>query len=230
MSDTVAPLTIGKVARDAEVGVETVRFYERKGLIARPRRPQRGFRSYPPEIVQRIRFIRQAQELGFTLREIKDLLSLRADPKADCAVVRRKSQEKLADVIAKSQQLDHIRQALEALITACPGRGAIRACSILDALGEPARIVAAGKSRRQPTNRGGRPAMKTLLFEIEGMHCEGCVDTVQALLKMEVGVQAASVSLKEGTARVLVDPTKAEQKRLATILERAGYKVSLREP
>jgi len=153
MSGTINPTTIGKVARDAEVGVETVRFYERKGLIARPRRPQRGFRSYPPETAQRIRFIRQAQELGFTLREIKDLLSLRADPKADCADIRRKSQEKLADVIAKRQRLDNIQRALEALISACPGRGAIRACSILDGLSEPPKRKSAAEPRRMRTDR-----------------------------------------------------------------------------
>jgi copper chaperone CopZ len=72
--------------------------------------------------------------------------------------------------------------------------------------------------------------MKTLVFAIEGMHCEGCVDTVKALLGMEAGVQATSVSLKEGTARVLVDPAKAEPERLAAVVERAGYKATLRAP
>ncbi len=228
MSDTFAPLTIGKVARAAGVGVETVRFYERKGLIARPRRPQRGFRSYPAETVASIRFIRQAQELGFTLREIKDLLSLRADPNTDCAAVRRRSQAKLADVVAKSRQLDRIRRALEALIAACPGRGAIRTCSILDALAVPAKRTTAAKPRQIRTIRGGRSAMKTFVFSIEGMHCEGCVDTVKSLLGMEAGVQAASVSLKEGTARVLVDPAKTEPERLAAAVARAGFKAKLR--
>lgn len=228
MSDTVAPLTIGKIALSAEVGVETVRFYERKGLIARPRRPQRGFRCYPPDTVDSIRFIRQAQELGFKLREIKELFSLRSDPKADCAAVRRKSQEKLADVIAKSRQLDRIRGALEALIAACPGRGAVRTCSILDALAEPAKHAISAKPRRIRTNRGERSIMKTLVFAIEGMHCGGCADTVKSLLGMEAGVQATSVSLKDGTARVLVDPTKTKPERLAAAVEHAGYKVKLR--
>jgi Hg(II)-responsive transcriptional regulator len=230
MVDTLAPLTIGKVAHDAGVGVETIRFYERKGLIARPHRPQRGFRSYPPETAQRIRFVRQAQELGFTLREIKDLLSLRADPTADCSEVRRKSQEKLANVIAKSRQLDSIRRALEALIAACPGRGAIRTCSILDGLAEPARQVATAEPDHMRNNRGGRSTMKTYVIAIEGMHCAGCVDTVKTLLEMEAGVKAASVSLQDGAARVLVDPATAKPERLASVVKRAGYKATLRAP
>ena len=80
-------LTISRVAERAGVGVETIRFYERRGLIKQPPRPQSwGFRFYGDEVVERIRFIRQAQELGFSLREIAELLMLRADPVADCAV------------------------------------------------------------------------------------------------------------------------------------------------
>lgn len=227
MSDTVEPLTIGKVARDAGVGVETVRFYERKGLIPRPRRPLRGFRSYPRETARRIRFIRQAQELGFTLREIKELLSLRADPKADCSDIRRRSQEKLAEVAAKSEQLDRIRRALETLIAACPGRGALRACSILDSLAQSAKQPAAGR-RRKRTSIRGRSTMKTYVIAVDGMHCEGCVSTVKALLEIEAGVKAASVSLKDKTARVLADPAQTDPERLASAISRAGYKATLR--
>jgi MerR family mercuric resistance operon transcriptional regulator len=79
-------MRISEAARAAAVGVETVRYYERRGLIERPPRPATGgYRSYPPDTVQRILFIRQAQGLGFTLSEIEELLALRADPSADCA-------------------------------------------------------------------------------------------------------------------------------------------------
>jgi MerR family mercuric resistance operon transcriptional regulator len=95
-------MTIGKAARKAGVGVETIRFYERKGLIDRPPRPNvGGFRVYPVETVERIRFIRQAQELGFSLREILELLSLRADPESDCADVRERAEAKLREVTRK---------------------------------------------------------------------------------------------------------------------------------
>src|SRR3546814_1209070 len=85
-------VTIGRAARKAGVGVETIRFYERKGLIAQPPKPARaGFRHYPEETVERIRFIRQAQELGFSLREVCELLDLRPDPQADAADVRARA-------------------------------------------------------------------------------------------------------------------------------------------
>lgn len=128
-------MTIGKVARAAGVGVETIRFYERKGLIAQPLKPRNsGFRDYPMETVQRIRFIRLAQDIGFSLHEIEELLSLRADPAADCNIVRRHAAIKLDEVERKMAELARIRTALKELIAACPGRGALRACSILEAL------------------------------------------------------------------------------------------------
>lgn len=130
-------LTIGKVARRSGVGVETVRFYERRGLIAQPPRPSTsGFRTYPEQTVARIRFIRQAQELGFSLREAGELLDLKADPAADAAAVRTRAATKLAQVEDKIRRLERIRRALEALIAACPGSGALRTCSIMEALEE----------------------------------------------------------------------------------------------
>ena len=128
-------MTIGRAARKAEVGVETIRFYQRRGLIHQPAKPDgTGFRHYPEETVQRIRFIRQAQDIGFSLREIDELLSLRADPSADCSDVRERAMVKLEDVTRKITHLEEIHAALEELIAACPGRGALRACSILEAL------------------------------------------------------------------------------------------------
>ncbi len=128
-------MTISKAARKAGVGVETIRFYEREGLIDQPLKPlDSGFRIYPEETVRRIQFIRLAQALGFSLREIEELLSLRADPAADCSDVRERATAKREEVDRKIAQLERIRGALEELIAACPGRGALRACSILGAL------------------------------------------------------------------------------------------------
>jgi MerR family mercuric resistance operon transcriptional regulator len=128
-------MTIGKAAGRAGVGVETIRYYERRGLIEQPPKPSgAGFREYPKATVERVRFIRQAQEIGFSLREIEELLSLRADPSADCADVREQAMAKLAEVDHKIERLEEVRDALEALIAACPGSGALRACSIMEAL------------------------------------------------------------------------------------------------
>ncbi len=126
---------IGAAAREAGVGVETIRFYERKGLIEQPPKPAfGGFRAYPPETLRRIRFIRQAQELGFSLREIDEILSLRADPSADCADVRAQATAKLAEVDRKIAWLKVMRRALEDLIAACPGRGALKTCTIMETI------------------------------------------------------------------------------------------------
>ena len=128
-------LTISNAAKNAGVGVETIRFYERKGLIEQPLKPQDGgYRTYPIETVQRIKFVRQAQEIGFSLREIEELLSLRADPSADCSDVRERAVVKREEVDRKMEQLGRIRSALDELIAACPGRGALRACSIMASL------------------------------------------------------------------------------------------------
>ncbi len=143
-------MTISKAARRGGVGIETIRFYERRGLIPQPPRPNdSGFRVYPEQTVQRIRFIWQAQEIGFSLREIEELLSLRADPSADCADVRRQATAKLEEVDRKVAQLEEIRGALHELIAACPGIGALRVCSIMEAL------VTASESRAARSAPGG---------------------------------------------------------------------------
>jgi MerR family transcriptional regulator, copper efflux regulator len=130
----VQPLTIGEVAKAAQIGVETVRFYEREGLIAEPPRRRSGYRQYPPDTIRRLRFIRGAKELGFTLREIKELLDLRVDPAKSCADVRALAKLKIADIDTKMADLARIQAALEKLARACRGEGPTSECPILDAL------------------------------------------------------------------------------------------------
>jgi len=129
-------LTIGEVAKAAEIGVETVRFYEREGLIAEPPRRQSGYRQYPPDTVRRLRFIRRAKDLGFTLKEIGELLDLRVDPTRSCADVRTMARAKMTDIEAKMLDLARIQAALTELVRTCRGKGPTSACPILDALGE----------------------------------------------------------------------------------------------
>ena len=127
--------TISKAAQQAGVGVETIRFYERKGLIEQPPKPvsNGGFRHYPVDTVARIRFIRQAQALGFSLREIIELLALQTET-SDCAVVRQQAQVKLDEINHKIRQLQGMQEALKQLIIACPGQGQLQTCPIIDAL------------------------------------------------------------------------------------------------
>lgn len=128
-------MTIGGAAREAGVGVETIRFYERKGLIERPPKPAfGGYRLYAHTVARRVRFIRQAQELGFSLKEIAELLSLKADPKIDCGDVRDRASAKLGEVRHKIARLETIARALEGLVAACPGSGALNNCSIMEEL------------------------------------------------------------------------------------------------
>ncbi len=124
-------LKTGELAKQAGVNVETLRFYEREGLLAEPPRRASGYREYPPDTVQRIRFIQRAKELGFTLREIKGLLQLRVDPDTTCAEVREQAAEKIADVKQKITDLKRIERALNKLMSTCRGSGPTDDCPIL---------------------------------------------------------------------------------------------------
>ena len=127
-------LTIGKLASAAGVGVETIRFYERQGLLPEPRRRRSGYRQYPPEAVARVLFIRRAKRLGFTLKQITDLLELRVDPDKSCADVRALAEAKIVDVDQKMRELQRIKSALKKLASTCRGEGPTRECPILDAI------------------------------------------------------------------------------------------------
>jgi MerR family mercuric resistance operon transcriptional regulator len=127
-------LTIGQVAREAGVNIQTIRYYERRGLLPEPPRGDSGYRYYGEEAVKHIRFIRNAKELGFSLKEIGELLSLRLDPEGMSAAVKELAKEKLTDIEDKIDTLQRIRAALEGLIQTCPGCGPVQECPILDAL------------------------------------------------------------------------------------------------
>ena len=108
-------MTIGEVAKAAGVGVETVRFYERKLLIPQPRRPASGRRQYDEEIARRIRFIRRAQDLGFSLTEVKQLLNLRLDPRRSCSEVKAEAESKIAAIDERIASLRRMRKSLFSL-------------------------------------------------------------------------------------------------------------------
>lgn len=128
-------LTIGQLAKRAEVGVETVRFYERQGLLEEPDRRASGYRQYEESVVQRLQFIRRAKELGFTLNEIKDLLSLRLDPTTTCADVKQRAESKIDDIEAKIRTLQRMKRALAKVTKSCSGNGqATSECPILESI------------------------------------------------------------------------------------------------
>ncbi len=124
---------IGGLAKRAGVRIDTVRYYERNGLLAPKARLASGYRQYGATELSRLRFIRKAQALGFTLKEIRDLLSL--SRRRDVAQVRRTAQEKLADIEQRLAALERVRSGLLNMISACPGNGPASECPILRALG-----------------------------------------------------------------------------------------------
>ena len=130
----MSTLTIGQVARQARVNVETVRYYERCGLIDQPPRPRSGYRQYAPETADRIRFIKRAQELGFALDEIAELLALRVDRETACDEVRAQAERKIADIEGRIRGLRRISQTLGELVEACRENRTTSACPILETL------------------------------------------------------------------------------------------------
>ena len=129
-------MLIGELARRAGVNVQTVRYYERRGLLADPRAREQGYREYTNATLERLRFIRRAQELGFTLTEIGELLALRLDAGATAAAVKARAAEKVAEIDAKLRDLERIRAALTHLAGQCAGgKAPLGDCPLLDALG-----------------------------------------------------------------------------------------------
>ena len=142
--------TIGKLAAAAEVGIETIRFYERQGLLDPADRRPSGYRQYEEEAVARLQFIRRAKDLGFTLGEIRELLELKLGDSSTAADVKRRTERKIAQIEEKIELLQHMRTALHKLAQACHGRGPIGECPILMAMEGRTRPVrtpkAGGKS------------------------------------------------------------------------------------
>jgi len=127
-------LTIGGLARESGVGVETIRFYERRGLIEQPERPHTGYRKYSPETAARVKFIRNAKELGFSLREISELLALEADTEGGREETRARTEAKIAEIDGRIASLRGLRSHLEELVETCrSGRRECR-CPIMDTM------------------------------------------------------------------------------------------------
>lgn len=127
-------LTIGQVADAAAVNVQTIRYYERRGLFPIPRRTRAGYRQYADDAVTRLQFIKHAQELGFSLREIQELLGLRVRHGAACDTVERKTRQKIELVQQRIRDLQRMKRTLERLAGACAARRPTDDCPILEVL------------------------------------------------------------------------------------------------
>lgn len=129
-------LTIGRLARAAGVNVETVRYYQRVRLVDEPGKPAEGFRTYPPDTVDRITFIKRAQALGFNLNEVRELLEI---GDGHCADVRARAEEKRDRVVGQITELEGLRRTLETLIDACLAGRDDAHCPIVESLAKPER-------------------------------------------------------------------------------------------
>ncbi len=132
-------MNIGEFARQAGVAIDTVRYYERQGLLPEPVRSPSGYRRYGPDDLVRLQFIRRAKVLGFTLEEIADLMALSSARDGDMSLMKAAAQEKLEIVESRLAEMTRMRDALRTLVDACPGHGALSECPILAALAEPSR-------------------------------------------------------------------------------------------
>jgi DNA-binding transcriptional MerR regulator len=131
-------MKIGELAQRTGVGIDTVRFYERQGLLPQATRLASGYRTYAESDVRRLRFVRRAKTLGFSLAQVRELLALSDRRDGDMAGLRDVARAHLADVRMRLEELERIRAGLEALVAACPGHGALAHCPILGALAEEA--------------------------------------------------------------------------------------------
>jgi len=130
----VEALTIGRLARQGGVNLETIRYYEREGLLPKPPRTEGGYRLFPRETVRRLLFIKRAQELGFSLREIRELLALRMKSGTKSDQIRSRAQAKIADIEQKIRTLQAMKRTLQGLTERCDGCGPLSGCPILDSL------------------------------------------------------------------------------------------------
>ena len=127
-------LKIGEVAKRGGVSLQAIRYYEREGLLPKPPRLASGYRMFPDTAVRRVQFIKRAQELGFSLAEIRELLSLRENADAGAQDMRERARVKIADIEQKIRKQRAMKSALNALAESCPGCGPLSDCPILDAL------------------------------------------------------------------------------------------------
>lgn len=134
MNTPSSSLTIGAVAKRVGVAIDTIRFYEREGLLPEPERRASGYRSYDESAVAQLRFIRRAKQLGFTLEEIRELLALSADRQRGVKAVKKRAQQRLLAIDQRIAEWQRVRDGLAQLVESCPGHGSPEHCPILRAL------------------------------------------------------------------------------------------------
>jgi len=200
-------LTIGQLAKKAGVNVGTIRYYERRGLIPEPPRSSSGYRQYSQEAIARIRFIKRAKELGFSLREISELLSLRVEPDTTCGDVRRRAEAKLIDIERKIEALGRMKRALMELIASCQGRGPISECPILEALNaeeeEEGGEGSMAPKRKVEIFSAGCPVCEEVVELVNRIACPACEVSVLDVKDAQVARRARELGIRSVPAVVI---------------------------
>ena len=129
-------LRIGQVAKKSRVGVETVRFYESEGLIELPERNVSGYRQFSESVIKQIQFIQHAKKLGFSLKEVRELIKLKSTRNSRCNIIKATASSKIADIQEKIDALEQMKMALQPLVAQCKSSDPISDCPILNALDE----------------------------------------------------------------------------------------------
>lgn len=135
-------MKIGEVAKQSDVGIETIRYYEREGLLAEPKRRPSGYRQYDQSVVARLQFIRRTKELGFTLAEIRELLGLWFDANTRCEHVRHRAEQKITDIDDKIRSLQKMKRSLKRVISECESKDSIGDCPLLEGIDTGSRPTA----------------------------------------------------------------------------------------
>ncbi|MDI6852787.1 MAG: MerR family transcriptional regulator [Deltaproteobacteria bacterium] len=182
MEEQKKGFTIWALARAADVSVETIRYYERRGLLERPPRPGEGYRRYPDEAVQRVRFIKQAQKLGFSLKEINELFLAGTAAETTCAEILKLTQRKITGVEEKIRELVAVRRALQELAGTCPGEGPLSFCPIWHYLkSHTEQETRAMDKRKVEVFTAGCPVCADLVDLVQKTACPHCEVTVYNL-------------------------------------------------
>ena len=176
-------LSIGAVAEAAGVNVETVRFYERRGLLLRPPKPQEGYRRYPIEAVQQVRFIKGAQRLGFSLKEIAELSSLNRQGEISCTEMRDLASRKVTEISHKIAALEVMKSTLLELAETCPGAGNLALCPIWERMAniQERKEVELMAKRKVEVFTAGCPVCTDLVDLVKATACPNCEVTIYNL-------------------------------------------------
>jgi len=176
-------LTIGTLAKAAGVNVETIRFYERRGLIRKPPRPEEGYRRYPTNAVKQVRFIKGAQRLGFSLKEIADLLSLGQEGEYSCTEMLSLASRKIAEIDQKIVALEVMKATLVELAEECPGAGSLSLCPIWERMAniKERKEVSHMAKRKVEVFTAGCPVCSDLVELVKATACPDCELTIYNL-------------------------------------------------